>query len=167
MSLDYSWVFGAIPEKIKAFHSIQFGVRTVANLGENVALLPYAHLRMLLGPEIALPYINVAGGRMAGRYLDQQIPFVGITNAAAMEKMLAVAGAGIRTKIFKNNYITAIVNVGDSAPTVREMGKSSSLFFGAGLEYSYNSILGPIKADIHWSDIDRKVGFYLSLGLDF
>ena len=47
------------------------------------------------------------------------------------------------------------------------MGKSSSLFFGAGLEYSYNSILGPIKADIHWSDIDRKVGFYLSLGLDF
>ena len=40
-------------------------------------------------------------------------------------------------------------------------------YVGAGIEYAYDSILGPIKADIHWSNVTNKLGVYLSLGYDF
>ena len=43
----------------------------------------------------------------------------------------------------------------------------SQLNFGFALEYAYNSIIGPIRANIHWSDINKSVGFYLGIGFDF
>ena len=38
---------------------------------------------------------------------------------------------------------------------------------GVGLGYAYNSIVGPLKATLHWSNLSKKVGFYLSLGYNF
>ena len=38
---------------------------------------------------------------------------------------------------------------------------------GVGLGYAYNSIVGPLKATLHWSNVTNKVGFYLSLGFNF
>lgn len=167
LGVDYSWVFGGLHEKIKAFHYAQFNFKTVANLGGVVSVLPFANARLLFGEEIPTPYVNVIGGRLAGRYLDQHIPFMGVTNSAAVSKYLAIVGAELRARVYKNNYISAIVNVGDSAPTFKDMTKMSSAFIGAGLEYSYNSIVGPIRADIHWSSLTKSVGCYLSLGFDF
>ena len=39
--------------------------------------------------------------------------------------------------------------------------------FGAGLGYGYNSIVGPVKALVHWSTLTNKLGFYLSFGYNF
>ena len=73
-----------------------------------------------------------------------------------------------RVRLFKNNYLTAIVNAGDDAGAFRDwFGPDSRGFIGAGLEYAYDSIVGPIRADIHWSSITRSVGAYFSLGFDF
>ena len=38
---------------------------------------------------------------------------------------------------------------------------------GAGLSYAYNSIVGPLKLQIHWSNLTQRVGAYLSLGYNF
>ena len=48
-------------------------------------------------------------------------------------------------------------------PDIAVDPKYSTPLFGAGVEYAYNSIVGPIRADLHWSNITRSVGFYLSL----
>jgi len=40
-------------------------------------------------------------------------------------------------------------------------------WFGAGLEYAYDTIFGPVKANVHWSDLSGKVGFYISAGYNF
>ena len=40
-------------------------------------------------------------------------------------------------------------------------------YFGAGLEYAYDTIFGPLKANIHWSNMTNKVGFYISAGYNF
>ena len=39
--------------------------------------------------------------------------------------------------------------------------------FGAGVEYSFDTIFGPFSANIHWSDFTGKVGMYLSAGFNF
>ena len=41
------------------------------------------------------------------------------------------------------------------------------LHVGAALAYTYNSILGPISVDVHWSSLSRSMGTYFSFGFDF
>ena len=167
--VDYSWVFAGLMEKIQPFHTVKLDFKSAVHVGGPVTLLPFAAVRLALSPTIIpVPFINVAGGRMAGRYLDQQIPFIGVNNAVAMDPMLAIAGFDLRVRLFKDNYLTAIVNVGDDAPAFRDwFGPSSRGFIGAGLEYAYDSFIGPIRADIHWSSITGHIGAYFSLGFDF
>ena len=40
-------------------------------------------------------------------------------------------------------------------------------FFGAAVEYSYDTIFGPLSANVHWSDLTGKVGVYISAGYNF
>ena len=40
-------------------------------------------------------------------------------------------------------------------------------YFGAGLEYAFDTIFGPFKANVHWSNMTNKVGFYISAGYNF
>ncbi len=168
--LDYSWVALGLMERITPFHTLQLDFKTVLPVARPFAILPFAGIRMAMSPEgIPVPFMNVMGGRMAGRYLDQQIPFIGINNAEATGPFLAIAGVDFRFRFLKNHYVTAIVNAGDDAGAFRDWfhAQNSRGFIGAGLEYAYDSIVGPIRADIHWSSITRSVGAYFSLGFDF
>ena len=45
--------------------------------------------------------------------------------------------------------------------------ETSQTYYGLALEYAYRSIIGPIRANVHWSDLNNSVGFYLGIGLDF
>ena len=94
---------------------------------------------------------------------------MGVTNAVAVGNYMAIAGADFRYKLFKNNYLTATANFGTAAPKLKQLFdfNLSSAFAGFGLEYAYNSIIGPIKGDIHWSTLTNDVGVYLSIGFDF
>jgi len=39
--------------------------------------------------------------------------------------------------------------------------------YGFAIEYSYNTIFGPITANVNWSDVIHRVGLYLSFGYNF
>lgn len=169
ISCGYDWVFGGLKHKVDPFHVAKVDFKTVANLGGNFSVLPFVHSRMAIGSGVELPYVNLVGGRIAGRYLDQQVPFMGVTNAVAVGNYMAIAGADFRYKLFKNNYLTATANFGTAAPKLKQLFdfNLSSAFAGFGLEYAYNSIIGPIRGDIHWSTLTNDVGVYLSIGFDF
>lgn len=110
---------------------------------------------------------------MAGRYLDHQVPFVGINYATPVGRYAAVLRDDLRLKVGKAHYISVIANCVLAAEGFRFGGDENSFFkegafhYGAGLEYAYDSIIGPLKLDVHWSDINKKVGAYFSVGFDF
>lgn len=166
---EYRWMFAGLLNHISPFHSFKADVKGVAKNWGVIALLPFANARVLLGNDIPLPYINTVGGRIAGRYTDNQIPFIGMGYAFAMPRVVGVAGLDLRAKILRNNYITATFNAGYGSSSIRTLfNKSeSSGFYGAGLEYAYNSVVGPLKLDIYWSSLSRQVGMYISIGYDF
>ena len=169
VGFTYEWVFGGGPNKFNNFHSFQFDVKKVFG-GDSFAFIPSLDLRYLLGDEVPVPFTNTIGGSMAGRYLDQQIPFIGINNAAAMQKILTVARADCRVKLMKNNYLSMIANYVascDELSSVKKWKTEVRDYFGCGLQYTYNSIIGPVSANIHWSDYTHNVGFYFSIGYDF
>lgn len=164
--VNYAWTFAGFPVKVKNFHTIYAGIKGAIAAGERFAFIPYANLRFLLGHDVPVAYFNAIGGSLAGRYVDQQIPFIGVTNLWAMKNIMTMGGLDIRFMIHKNHYLTGIVNY------VRDCDHFNTFFrgrdyFGAGLEYAYNTIFGPLKVNVHWSDLSNKVGFYISAGYNF
>lgn len=167
--LSYDWVFGGGPQKFNNFHAITLDAKQVVG-GDRFAFIPSVNVRYLIGDEVPVPFTNTIGGSMAGRYLDQQIPFIGINNAAAMQKILGVARADWRVKLLKNNYLTAIANYAlscDEISAFKNWNEDVAGYLGCGLQYTYNSIVGPLSLNVHWSSYTHNVGLYLSLGFDF
>ncbi len=169
IGISYAWVFGGFPDKTSHFHTIQFDAKEVFG-GDGVAFIPSVNIRTLFGETIPSPFVNVMGGYLAGRYLDQQMPFVGIPNATIMPKIMGIGRADLRFKLYRNNYLSAIYNYAlgsDSFRGFEEWSKNVKDFHGFGLQYTYNTIIGPICFNVHWSDLTEKVGAYVSLGFDF
>ena len=164
--LSYSWTFAGFPEKTNRFHTVFGGVRGVVPAGNVFAFIPYANVRFLLGHDVPVAYFNAIGGSLPGRYVDQQLPFIGVTNLWAMKNILTMAGVDLRFRLHKNHYITGIVNYVRDCDHFDTYLKGSG-WFGAGLEYAYDTIFGPVKANVHWSDLSGKVGFYISAGYNF
>lgn len=166
IGLSYSWIFAGFPLKINNFHTIQFDAKSVLPIGDIFAFIPSVNFRFLFGKEIPVAYFNAMGGSLAGRYMDQQMPFVGVQTLSAMENLLTIFRTDYRFRIVKNHYLTGIVNYARDCDIFREYGKGKG-YFGAGLEYSYDTIFGPLSANLHWSNISDKVGLYLSVGYNF
>ncbi len=164
--LSYSWVFAGIPYQVENFQILQADVKGVVPMGPNVAFIPSAACRFIMGEDVPVAYFNAMGGSLAGRYLDQQLPFLGITNISAMENILTIFRADLRVKVARNHYLTGTVNYArDCREFFYYMLHPGN--FGAALEYSYDTIFGPLSLNVHWSDLTNKVGVYLSGGYNF
>ena len=166
VGLGYRWTFAGFPKHVHNFHTVTADAKVIAPIGGRFALIPYLNARMLFGTDIPVAYFNAIGGSLAGRYVDQQIPFIGITNLSAMKNILTTFGLDMRMRIARNHYVTAKVNYARDCDRFAEYGKGLG-YFGAGVEYAFDTIFGPIKGNIHWSNITNKGGVYLSAGFDF
>ncbi len=129
-------------------------------------LVPRGSLRFLFGEDIPIVFANVMGGDFPGRYVDQQRPFLGINKAAIRRNYMMIGRLDARYNIAGSHFVSAIFNAAYDFNSFKEFEQGEHNF-GAGLEYAYNSVLGPLKLDIHWSTITRKVGAYLSIGFNF
>lgn len=166
VGLSYAWTFAGIPRTVHDFHTLQADAKVVVPAGDVFAFIPSVNFRFLMGEQIPLAYFNAIGGSLAGRFVDQQIPFIGVTNLVAMENIMTLFRADFRFKMARNHYLTGTLNY------VRDSEKFSGYWtgpgnFGAGVEYSFDTIFGPLSANVHWSDFTGKVGMYLSAGFNF
>jgi NTE family protein len=112
-----------------------------------------------------------------GRYIDQQLPFIGMNNISLAFNKIAIARADIRTRLFKDHYLTAIVNYARSSIDIKDFfkerkalvweelyGYNASDWWGAGIRYSIDTKIGPLSFDISSSNISKKVNLYFSMG---
>lgn len=163
---SYAWTFAGFPNGFNNFHTLQADVKCVIPMGGRVALIPSVNARFLFGQNVPVAYFNAIGGSLAGRYIDQQIPFIGINKLAAMKNILTVFRADLRVKVARNHYLKAIANYARDCDAFMNYATASG-HFGAGLEYSYDTILGPLTANLHWSDLTKSVGLYIGAGFSF
>lgn len=165
--IDYGWTFAGFgPGSFKNFHTLTLDGRFIVPGGKVFTFIPSFGMRFLLGQSIPVMYMNVVGGSLAGRYMNQQTPFIGINNCAPMGNILMNARTDFRFKFLKNHYVTGMFNYAHDSNSFKEFASGGN-WFGCGVEYAYNTIIGPIGGNIHWSNINNKVGFYLSIGFDF
>lgn len=164
--LSYSWTFTGFPNKFDNFHTLAANAKVVLPIGDIFAFIPSFNCRFLLGDDVPLPFFNAVGGSLPSRYLDQQMPFVGVTHLSAMENILTIYRADLRFKVAKNHYVTGVVNYLRDSDTFMTYADGPG-YIGTGVEYSYDTIFGPLSANVHWSNLTGKVGFYISAGYNF
>ncbi|MBQ3174383.1 MAG: patatin-like phospholipase family protein [Bacteroidales bacterium] len=150
------------------FTNLKLNVSGAIPLTDRLTMLPSLFYRSMIGDEKYLPYMNYAGGSEYGRYISQQIPFVGINYADMFESNIIVGRIDLRGRIGNKHYLYGIVNYmrnGESFDYLfNDHGRGH---WGVGIKYAYETPLGPISANCHWSDYNNKVGFYLNLGYYF
>lgn len=110
------------------------------------------------------------GGQIEGRHFEQQMPFVGYASVESGSDVLSVLRCDLRYNFYKNHYLTAtynhLINSYWGEPVSEWFNNSAQ---GAGLQYSYNSILGPISLTAQWSRryFENHFGAYFSFGYTF
>lgn len=147
-SIDYSQVYGH---------------------GKAVSLVTDLHARSILGKTPAFHYGNFIGGALAGRYWDQQIPFVGTNRVYAAERQIAAGNLELRVRPFKNFYLSALGGAFITSDRVLDIfdADKTTFAYGYGGQLGYNTIVGPIRARVTWSSLFKEVEYYISLGFDF
>ena len=164
--ISYGWTVGGFSKNMNNFHTVTADAKVVVPAGKVFAFIPSFNMRFLFGNDIPVAYFNAMGGSLPGRYVDQQMPFVGINNLSAMKNILTVFRTDYRFRIAKNHYVTGILNYARDCDYFKDYVKGLG-YFGAAAEYSYDTIFGPITFNIHWSNMTHKVGVYLSAGYNF
>ena len=133
------------------------------------------------GPVPMYPYLNnIIGGAEMGRYIDHQLPFIGVNKTSFAFNNLAIVRLDMRVRVHKNHYLTAMVNYARSSIDFPNFFKKSdellweglydynaSNWWGAGIRYSLDTKIGPLEFDISSSNISKSVNLYFSLGYYF
>ena len=200
--VDYTWKDGTFgSEGINKLHygSIVFGVEGyVPIVEESFIVIPQLYGSFLFGngavngtsegwnqifqgPVPMYPYMNnMIGGTEQGRYIDHQLPFIGLNKTSFAFNKVAIARVDFRMKIYDNHYLTAMFNYARSSVDWDNFFQESndlqwselydynaSNWLGAGVRYSIDTKAGPLHFDVSTSNISRTVNLYFSYGYFF
>lgn len=146
------------------FAAAHIGMRSALSVSDRVTFLPSMFGRVLIGENIAYPTRNIMGGSVAGRYMPQQIPFVGINYFETFDNSILGAGLDFRVRMWSKNYISAKTNFAVHHNNFFDMFTEGRTLWGFGLAYSYSTFAGPIDVVVGWSERTGKVGVYFNLG---
>ena len=133
------------------------------------------------GPVPCYPSLNnILGGTEMSRYIDQQLPFIGLNKMSFAFNDVVVLRTDIRVRLFRSHYLTTMVNYGRSSVDLKNFFKereelqwgelydyNASNWWGAGLRYSIDTKVGPLSFDVVSSNISHKVNLYFSWGYFF
>ncbi|MDD2595215.1 MAG: patatin-like phospholipase family protein [Bacteroidales bacterium] len=162
----YSYYFNWLTKDNYPFSAVNFHITGVASLSDRFALIPSLYHRTLIGGNIPVSYMNLMGGYEAGRYMEQQMPFMGFNYTYAFKNILSVASMDARVRIGNNHYITASASYSIDSEGFSDIFADAGIL-GVRLGYSYDFMIGPISFNLHWSDYTSRVGAYLSFGYSF
>lgn len=143
-------------------------VKGVVRLNSWLDLVPSFNIRGVIdSPKNNMFIANYVGGAMPGRYIDNQIPFAGFNYATIAGDYVMVMNLDFRARLAKDFYATlqgAYFNDNDTFPS--ELKELKPTYVGFAGELAYDSIIGPVRARLQWSDY-RGWSAYVGVGFDF
>ncbi|NDV58273.1 patatin-like phospholipase family protein [Bacteroides sp. 519] len=140
--------------------------KSVFSITNRLAFIPSGYARVLFGNDSPYSYLNTVGGDTPGRYVPQQIPFIGINYMEIVDNSLFVVNLRLRQRMFKKHYAIANFNYGLTNNKVGDVFNGRKLA-GGSIGYGYDSLFGPLEASLNFSNSTKNVEFYLNIGYRF
>jgi len=138
-------------------------------LGERLLLQPavYAGWQTEEPGHMSFIHTLAAGGTKASRYIDNQIPFFGISNGFLACKSYAVtAQLDLRYRINHKNFFTVRGGLLTDKDALKELVTTSPTAYAFGVEIGQKSIVGPMTLGVQWCDLTGLTAA-LSVGFSF
>lgn len=108
-----------------------------------------------------------AGGTLAGRYVEYQIPFFGFpTGFHVCNSFAGVAQLDLRYRINHKNFFTLRAGLLQDKDVLKELFTTRLSSYAFGVEIGQKSIIGPMKFGVQWCD-QRGFSMAVSVGFDF
>ena len=150
----------------KGFSELSAGWQMSFKLTKRLTLQPLLYGRMLFGDDIPLIRQNFIGGQWFGHYIDQQMPFVGVSWLERTDSKFAACQIKLQERLSTNNYILLKVVGAQHADKLDDIfAKGPTMGYQAA--YYYRSMFGPMGATIGYSSKSKKINFFVNLGFEF
>ena len=151
------------------YATVLFDATAAIPLSERFTFQPmvYAGWNSHYNGMMNLMHVVTAGGTLAGRYMEYQIPFFGYgTSFHLMQRFSLMGRADLRWQFSHVNYLSLQVAHLRNSYYFQDLFKQ---YFGetaVGLEFGRKTIAGPLQIGFHWCH-DRGFGATLGFGLVF
>lgn len=133
------------------------------------------------GPVSVYPcFNNMLGGPEMGKFIDHQIPFIGLNKMMYEWNYLTVFRTDFRLRLFNSHYLTAMFNYARSGIDLKNFFKDDGIpqwapiyednsdnAWGAGLRYSIETKVGPVSFDVSSSNLSPTINLFFNLGYYF
>ncbi|MBP3382314.1 MAG: patatin-like phospholipase family protein [Tidjanibacter sp.] len=150
------------------FTALQYTIKKVLTPWDGpLTFIGSLYGRSLIGPRPTYPYQNSMGGILPGRYMEQQMPFVGIQRIELCENSVMVGAIEARYEFFKNHTLSAVANYALQNDNFWEMFDGRQSLLGFGVKYTYHTSLGPLTVLASGTNDNPLGGLYVSFGKNF
>ncbi len=151
------------------YSSIQVRFLTALSISKRMTFLPGLFGRVLIGDGIAYPVYNFIGGTVDGRYFEHQMAFTGVGHYEAVRHSILGARLDLRIRLWTKHFLSLKGNYARENDNFwrlwdPENGKD---IWGVGINYTHNTIVGPIEAQVGYSNRTKSVNVYFNLGYYF
>ncbi len=152
---------------LRKTHFVASSIQGIIPLGSLITVQASLNGRYILGDTNPNEYMNnYVGGSMAGRYYEQQIPFVGFNGEMACDNILTTADMELRFSVARKCYLSLIGAAmldGDSFASLN----GQNAIYAAAIQFGYKAKLGPLMCNIHWNSMNYRFGTFFGAGYNF
>ena len=159
----------AYADKIKPYGTVLASVCGAIPMGRNFSLNPslYAGWYSRYDGEMYTGHLICAGGTLAGRYSEYQVPFFGYSSGYRVcDQFSSVALLDLNYRLRTKNFFTLQTGVYLTGQHFVDMFHRDAVQYAVGLQYGRKTLVGPLKVGVHWCN-QTKFGASLSFGFDF
>jgi NTE family protein len=137
------------------------------SINRRVTFLPKVAVRILQNPYNShYPLRNFLGGFANGDVIDGQMTFDGLTDLQLVGNALITAGLDCRGRISKNQFIFGGGSMANYGDEIRDWDNTNPIW-GVKLGYMYKTVIGPVSAAVHYSDLTKQANFLVNIGYVF
>ncbi len=142
---------------------LYYNLKSAVSLGSDVCFLPSVYGRLLLNDNSDLFRSNAIGGTEVEKLLEYHLPFVGVKRVVLTKDKTLVARGELRLRLNDYNFLSLILNGATHFNSFSDW-KTKQIIGGIGVNYSYNSFIGPIDVLLSTSDYTDEVEIFVNIG---
>ena len=132
-------------------------------LSPSFTLSPCLFGRLVIAQDdIPHPFANALGSYQ--NIVDQQLAFPGVRSLTYVDPLFVAAQLRLQFNLHKNQFLIFRAAVARESSDFEDLLQLTPQIYGFSLGYCYNSVLGPISADLGYSTLAPGLNFYLNIG---
>lgn len=143
-----------------------FLFKRARSVSDRITLLYSINSRMILGGNESFFHHSYLGGVQQTDYFDNNIPFNGLKRSELMTRSVGVGRLEARLRMWEKIYVSASGDFGMYSMDNIFLSNQKTIF-GFGMNVAYNSVVGPLELNLSFSNKDKDVLPFLSLGYWF